>query len=289
MRKALITSLILLISLITYACGGNEVPTEPIETIPTVVQDTTAPMINGANDITITIGDSFNPATGVTATDNVDGNISHLIVITGTYNVGVAGIYEIIYTVSDSAGNQTVINRKLTVNLQPIDQAILNMNQADSYTMSILFKSGSESYVMLVEISQAFMRVDVLDEVVYYEVDGETCYIYEMEQMTWQKNVVNCSEKGTTELQFLSNFSSDYFVEQMIDEVKTYVLKMEHYSSLQLFLGSTITSNFRMTLSNDHINQILFTMTRNSIVFDMTITFSKFNQTTVTLPEVTVS
>ncbi len=289
MRKTFITGLILLVSLFIHACGGNEIPTEPTETIPTVVVDTTAPIISGANEITITVGDSFDPTSGITAIDNVDGNLSSQIVVTGAFDIQVAGTYIITYTVSDLAGNQTVVNRTLIVKLQAIDQAILNWNQALGYTMHIQFNSGTESYLMIVEIDEAYMRIDVLDEVIYYEVDGDTCYLYEMKQLSWQKTTVNCSEKGTTELQFLANFSSDYFVEQIIDEVKTYVLRMEYYSSLQLFLGSSITSNFRMTLSNEQINQIFFTMTRNSIVFDMSITLSKFNETTVSLPEVITS
>ena len=109
---------------------------------------------------------------------------------------------------------------------------------------------------------------------------------YEFVSDAWTKTTVECSEKGTLELQFLTNFTSEYFVEQVVNSETVYVLKMEHYASLQLFLGSTITSNFRMRIQNNQIQDIRFTMVRNSITFDMTITLSNINQTEVLLPEV---
>lgn len=290
MKKTFSLLIFLLFFLMLNGCEDTDVPSEPIETIPTVIiPDTTAPQISGIDNVTITVGDPFDPASGVTALDDIDGNLTNSISISGTFDVNVPGVYVITYNVTDQSGNQTTLTRTLTVKLKAIDAAILNFDTALSYTMSILFESGDESYVMLVEIDETAMRVEVLEEVVFYEINNQVCYFYDLNQLVWQKTTVECSEKGTNELLFLTNFSSDYFVEQIIDSITSYVLKTEYYSSLQLFLGSTITSNFRMTLIGEQINQISFVMTRNSILFDMTIRLSKFNNTSVTLPEVTVS
>jgi Zn-dependent metalloprotease len=70
------------------------------------VEDTTPPVITliGASTINLTVGDAYNEP-GATATDNVDGDISANIVITGTVNTAVAGTYSKHYNVSDAAGN----------------------------------------------------------------------------------------------------------------------------------------------------------------------------------------
>lgn len=71
-----------------------------------VAADTTAPIINliGASTINLTVGDSYTEQ-GATATDNVDGNLTGSIVVTGTVNTAAAGIYSVNYNVSDNAGN----------------------------------------------------------------------------------------------------------------------------------------------------------------------------------------
>ncbi len=80
--------------------------------------DATAPVItlNGASTINLTVGDSFTDP-GATATDNVDGNISANIVVTGSVNTSVAGTYTLNYNVSDAAGNAaTQVSRTVNVN-----------------------------------------------------------------------------------------------------------------------------------------------------------------------------
>jgi uncharacterized surface protein with fasciclin (FAS1) repeats len=82
-------------------------------------QDTTPPLLFGLGDVVVNIGDAFNPMEGVTAIDDVDGNITDQVVVTGDYNLEVAGIYELTYTVSDAAGNVTSQTRTLIVRVKP--------------------------------------------------------------------------------------------------------------------------------------------------------------------------
>lgn len=260
--------------------------TTTISSITTTI-DQNPPQFTGVDDVSIYVGTAFNPMTGVNALDAEDGDVTSSISVNGVVNSNQPGNYTLTYTVEDRSGNLAEAIRVVSVVLKPLDAAILAYEESTSLTMSLLFVSGTESNLMLVQMDQTAMKVEVLDETVYYEIDGETCYYYEFVEETWSKSTVECSEKGTLELQFLTNFSSAYFVEQTIDQQVVYVLKMEYYASLQLFLGSTITSNFRMTLSEGLIQEIRFTMIRNSITFDMTITLSDYNETAVTLPEVT--
>ncbi|PFH87014.1 immunoglobulin-like domain-containing protein [Bacillus sp. AFS088145] len=86
------------------------------------VIDNIQPVIYGAVNKTININTNFNPLTGVTATDNVDGSLTKLIKVTGTVNTKKTGTYTLTYTVTDYSGNKTVITRKITVkdNIKPV-------------------------------------------------------------------------------------------------------------------------------------------------------------------------
>jgi hypothetical protein len=68
--------------------------------------DTTPPVITltGSSTINLTVGDTFTDP-GATATDDVDGNITSSISISGSVDTSTAGTYTISYNVSDTAGN----------------------------------------------------------------------------------------------------------------------------------------------------------------------------------------
>ncbi|PWI29899.1 peptidase S8 [Flavobacteriaceae bacterium LYZ1037] len=86
----------------------------------TVPADTTAPVIalNGASTINLEVGDTYNEL-GATATDNVDGNLTSSIVITGTVNTASAGTYTRNYNVSDAAGNAATQRTRTIIVTQP--------------------------------------------------------------------------------------------------------------------------------------------------------------------------
>ncbi|SHP76806.1 Bacterial Ig-like domain (group 3) [Mycobacteroides abscessus subsp. abscessus] len=81
----------------------------------TVVKDSVKPTISGATNKTIYLGTTFNPLTGVTAKDNVDGKLDKKITVSGTVNTSKSGTYKLTYTVSDKANNKTVVIRTITV------------------------------------------------------------------------------------------------------------------------------------------------------------------------------
>ncbi len=109
----------------------------------TVLADTTIPVItlNGNATITLNIGDTYTEL-GATATDNVDGDITANISITGTVDTAVAGTYLINYNVNDAAGNAAVqVTRTITVLADttiPVitlnGNASINLNVGDAYT-----------------------------------------------------------------------------------------------------------------------------------------------------------
>lgn len=94
----------------------------------TVKKDSTKPSITGASNKTINIGSSFNALSGITAKDNIDGTITKNIKVSGSVNNKKAGSYKLTYTVSDKAGNKTVVIRTITVkdHVKPILSGIKN-------------------------------------------------------------------------------------------------------------------------------------------------------------------
>ncbi|TVP85996.1 MAG: hypothetical protein EA375_02460 [Acholeplasmataceae bacterium] len=166
----------------------------------------------------------------------------------------------------------------------PLQAAIDELNDASSYTMEILFETDDESFPMNVRVTRTAVRVEALDEIVFYSVDGDLCHAYERIAGVWTRFETSCSEKGTAELAFLNNFSADYFVKNTEDDQTVYVLKMEFYTQLSQFLGGSNTQNFRMILHDDSIHMIHFQMTRNDIVFQVSIEIKQINSTTVSLP-----
>lgn len=50
---------------------------------------------------------------GAVAVDNVDGNISSKIIITGTVNTAIASAYVLCYNVSDNAGNAAITKTRI--------------------------------------------------------------------------------------------------------------------------------------------------------------------------------
>lgn len=82
-----------------------------------IVSDTTRPVITliGTSPLNHEVGTIFTDP-GATATDNIDGNISSLIGVSGTVNANVIGSYTLSYNVSDAAGNNaTTVTRTVNV------------------------------------------------------------------------------------------------------------------------------------------------------------------------------
>lgn len=80
------------------------------------VNDTTPPVLTltGGNQVTLGQGQTY-AELGVSAQDNVDGDISSQVQVSGTVNINQTGDYVLTYQVSDAAGNQASATRTVTV------------------------------------------------------------------------------------------------------------------------------------------------------------------------------
>ncbi|MDR4968683.1 MAG: DUF5011 domain-containing protein, partial [Acholeplasmataceae bacterium] len=97
MKKVFYTIFILFMAITLVACKGGE-PTDPVDPTPTedptpTPVDTLAPLLFGVSDVVVDVGGEFDPLAGITATDNVDGNLTSQINVSGEYDLDVAGVY----------------------------------------------------------------------------------------------------------------------------------------------------------------------------------------------------
>lgn len=105
------------------------------ECVITVLAPNTAPIIE-AEDVTLFIGDIFDPMLGVKANDAEDGDLtSNIQIEQNNVNLQKAGTYQVTYLVTDSEGLQTKLIRTIVIktNEQPIITAQdLTFNVGDS-------------------------------------------------------------------------------------------------------------------------------------------------------------
>ncbi|RXK17498.1 immunoglobulin-like domain-containing protein [Macrococcus sp. DPC7161] len=76
----------------------------------------TAPKFASSASNNLTVGATFNPLTGVSATDAEDGNITaKIVVVSNNVNTQVAGTYQVVYKVTDSRGVSSTLTRNVLV------------------------------------------------------------------------------------------------------------------------------------------------------------------------------
>jgi hypothetical protein len=95
--------------------GGNQ--TELPVTI-TVLSDTQAPVIEGAADIEAFVGDSISYKADITVTDDYDENPT-LEIDNSRVDLTQAGVYDVVYTATDAAGNSSSVTVTLTLTDKP--------------------------------------------------------------------------------------------------------------------------------------------------------------------------
>ena len=106
---------------LSAACGGSgggspPSPPDPVPPPPPPPPaDTTPPTLSGVENLTIDRGDTFDPLAGVTANDDVDGDLTGSIRVSGAVDVNFSGEYTLDYSVSDAGANTATASRLVTV------------------------------------------------------------------------------------------------------------------------------------------------------------------------------
>jgi transglutaminase-like putative cysteine protease len=96
--------------------AGNNKST--VDVTITVISDTEPPVIEGAKDLEIYVGDTVAYKQGVSVTDDQDENPT-LEIDNSAVSLDSAGSYPVIYTATDQAGNQSTVQVTLTVKEKP--------------------------------------------------------------------------------------------------------------------------------------------------------------------------
>lgn len=89
-----------------------------------VSADDVVPVISGVNEsTTITVGSKFDPMAGVSATDDIDGDLTDKIKVEGTVDANKVGDYKLVYSVTNSRGKTTTFTRTVHVQKQAVTPA----------------------------------------------------------------------------------------------------------------------------------------------------------------------
>lgn len=112
------------------------------ETTTLHVQDKVPPVINGAKDLEIYTGDGVAYRKNVTVTDNWPEDLS-LDVDSSQVNTDEVGVYPVIYTATDAAGNTSSVTVSLTVKARAYDMDTVN-ELADAVLAEIITPEMSQ-------------------------------------------------------------------------------------------------------------------------------------------------
>lgn len=156
MRKkafALLVSSVFVLNLISSSVGGtrlvvraaDEVTVEQEEsgTSEEVVKDTLKPVLKGIKNKVVFVKSKVNYRKGVTAYDNIDGNITQNIKVNSSkVNLKKAGKYTVTYTVKDSAEN--MVTKKATIRVKADKAPVITgvKNRTIYVNGSISYKKG---------------------------------------------------------------------------------------------------------------------------------------------------
>jgi len=116
-------------------------------TCPNGSVDTTPPVISllGSSTINLTVGNTFTDP-GVTATDDVDGDLTSSITVSGSVDTFNTGTYTLTYLVADSSGNQTDVSRTVIISAAATTYSIsVTASSNADYTLSGTDANGSVS------------------------------------------------------------------------------------------------------------------------------------------------
>ena len=101
---------------VTYAADTSLTATLKVTVKEAEPVDTVPPVISGADDVAVEFGASFDPMAGVKVVDDVDGDVTGAVKVSGdTVDTSKPGAYTLVYTVSDAAGNEASVTRVATV------------------------------------------------------------------------------------------------------------------------------------------------------------------------------
>ncbi len=128
------------------------------------VKDMTKPSITllGSPSVSLVVGAIYDDA-GATALDNVDGDLTNSIATANSVDVSSAGVYGVVYSVADAAGNSATITREVTVTAPEVDTIPPVISVPQDITVSAVTESGTPASDQ--DISQFLASVSANDTI----------------------------------------------------------------------------------------------------------------------------
>ena len=117
-----------------------------------VKNDRQAPVISGAHDISVIIGDSVSYRNGIKVRDNFD-PAPQLTVDSSKVNLGLVGNYPLVYTARDECGNEM----KVTVNVNVVGRRTAGVTDSEDQDMI------NRAYALAEEIYNEICKDDTTD------------------------------------------------------------------------------------------------------------------------------
>jgi len=191
------------------------------------INDTTSPVItlNGESNITLNVGETYTEL-GATAIDDRDGNVS--VDVNGTVDTNVIGKYIIVYTAIDSAQNESIVERHVTIEesiATPILQSIsvssnpinIRIGSGVDITVTGLFSNGNTQVLDDADYAISDTSIASVDGTgsIYGLEEGNTTLNIQAGAFTSSVAVVVAKELNTTNFNF-TNFGNTY-----IDQIPT--------------------------------------------------------------------
>lgn len=108
---------------ITYSVTDKDGNTTTVVRTITVVEEDIENAVINANNLTIKVGDSFNPLEGVTVTDTKNQNIIDTLKYTSDVDTTKAGVYKIVYEVVGSNGK--LVTKTISVTVRSNEKSVI--------------------------------------------------------------------------------------------------------------------------------------------------------------------
>ena len=127
--------------------------------------DTTPPIItlNSSSTIQLNIGENWTDP-GATASDDVDGNLTNSISVSGSVDTSSVGTYTLTYSVEDSAGNSSSITRTVVVKTPNLPSISLSQLEGN-WNIKELYYLNDEN-----EITQTFEIPNCAKQFMYHTI-----------------------------------------------------------------------------------------------------------------------
>ena len=174
-------------SRVTLTVTDSEGLTAEVSFTVTVAGEAPVPVISGVvTNVEFFIGSgTYNPLSGVTATDEIDGDLTSQITVLDSFDLTTPGTYSIRVRVTNSFGSRQTVSITLVVKESPVPLTLTS----DPLTITIWHAMGQENTNLLQKYADSFMALYPNVTVVIGESAGD--------YNTLRSNMINAITAGS--------------------------------------------------------------------------------------------